>query len=63
MASHFLRALGQVELLEHLIEALDLAAGLLEMQLEGLLQLGAVGGLGHLRQRLGDLLLGMVDVA
>ncbi len=63
MASHFLPRLGEVELLEHLIETLDLAPGLLEMQLEGLPQLGGFRRLGHLRQRLGDLPLGVIDIA
>jgi hypothetical protein len=48
--------------LEHLLHPLDMVPGLVEMPLEGLLEL-RIGDLGdHLRQRLGDLLLGVVDV-
>ena len=63
MASHFLAALGEIELLEHLIEALDLTARLFEMRGEGLLELRMGGRARHFRQRLHQLLLGMVDVA
>ena len=44
-------------------EALDLPCGLLEMRLEGLPQLRRAGRLGQLRQRLDQLLLGVVGVA
>ena len=47
---------------EHLLDHLDLLLGLAEMRLEGLLELRIARFLDHLRQRLRDLLLRVVDV-
>jgi hypothetical protein len=47
---------------EHLLETLDLTLGLLQMVVEGLLQLGGIALLRHLGQRLQNLLFGEVDV-
>ena len=51
-----------VEQFENLLEALDLAFGLVVMLLERGAQLVGGGRLRHLRQRLQDLLFGEVDV-
>ena len=50
------------ENLEHLLQALDLAFGLVLVLLEGLLELVAAGGARHLGERLQDLPLGVIDV-
>ena len=63
MASQRLARAGTSRLLEHLLEALDLAAGLFQVLLEGLAQLGRLHRLGHLRQGFHELLLGVIDVA
>ena len=49
--------------LEHLLEPLDVALGFLQVLLEALLQCGVACLADHLRQCLGDLLLGIIDVA
>ncbi len=48
--------------LEHLLETLDLVLRLGQVGLEALLELRVRRLLDHLRQRLGDLVLGVVDV-
>jgi hypothetical protein len=48
--------------LEHLFDALDVVVGLAEMRFESLLQGGVACLLDHVRQRLLDLLLGVVDI-
>src|SRR4051794_30165557 len=48
--------------LEHLLDPLDVAAGLLEMQLEALFQLWIGCLFDHVRQRFLDLLLRIIDV-
>jgi hypothetical protein len=48
--------------LEDVAQALDMAFGLGAMSLEGLLEFGRLCRLRHLRQRLQDLLLGIIDV-
>ena len=58
LAAHFL-----VEALEHLLEPLDVSARLLEMRLERRAQIRRRGRLRQLRQRLGQLFLGIVGVA
>jgi hypothetical protein len=57
-----LAARARVELVEHLLEALDLAPGFLAVMLEGLAQLVGLGRLGHFGERLHQLLLGVIDV-
>ena len=57
-----LAARGLADDLEDLLEALDVALGLLQMLFEAGLELGILRGLGHLRQRFHDLLFGVVDV-
>ncbi len=51
------------ERFEHLLQAFDLAAGLLEVRLEGIAEISRGGGLREFRQRLGQLFLGIVGVA
>ena len=48
--------------LKDLIEPLDLLVGFLKMVLQTLRQVAVGGLLDHLRQRLGDLLLGVIDI-
>ena len=50
------------QLLEGLVEPLDLALGLPEVHLEALFELGIGRLRDHVRQRLLDLVLGVVDV-
>jgi hypothetical protein len=58
-----LLSLGRnAEELECLVEPLDLTLGLLQMFLEGRLQLRMICCFDHPRQRLEDLTLGMIDV-
>ena len=52
----------QAEQLEDFFEPLDLAFGLDPVLLEGGLQVGVVGGLGHLGECLEDLAFGVIDV-
>ena len=58
-----LGARGGPENAEAFVEPLDLRLGLLQVHLEQALQLRGAGRLGHLRQRLEQLLFGMQDVA
>ena len=48
--------------LEHLLQALDLVLGFREVRLKALLELRIGRLVDHLRQRLRDLVLGIVDV-
>ncbi|MNL47106.1 hypothetical protein D3C87_1698730 [compost metagenome] len=48
--------------LKHLLEALDLALGLLPVLLERRLQFGRLGCTGHLGQGFQDLAFGVIDV-
>ena len=48
--------------LEHLLEPLHVGLGFVEMRQEALLELLVGRLLGHLRQRLHELLLGIIDV-
>jgi hypothetical protein len=57
-----LAARGLTDQLEHLLQPLDLAFGLVLMLLERGGQLLRLRSLGHLGQRLQDLLLGIIDV-
>ena len=50
------------ELLEDLIQPLDLLVGFFEMSFQTLRQIAVGRLIDHLRQRLGDLLLGVIDV-
>src|SRR5258705_12735926 len=57
-----LAARGLAEQLEYLFQALDLSLGLIMMLFERGPQLVRIGRLRHFRQRLQDLLFGVVDV-
>ena len=58
-----LAAYSFFEIFEHLLQALDLSLGLLEMRFEGFPELRRSCRLGELRQRFGELPLGIVGVA
>src|SRR3569623_1730649 len=50
------------ELFEHLVQALDLLVSFVQMRLEARYQIAIGRFLDHLRKRLGDLLLRVIDV-
>src|SRR3954447_23975063 len=50
------------ELVEHLLEPLDLLIGFLQMALEALRKIAVGRQVNHLRQRLGDLLFGVIHI-
>ena len=62
MAGHLTAFASDLVHHEDLLDPLDLILGLGQVVLEGLLELGVTDLLDHLRQRLGDLLLGVIDV-